>query len=621
MSSSASPPRHRRLRWALVSLAVIVAVGLIGYHALLSAGQKELKQQLAARGLSLESSSEWWSFLGGIVLKDASLRHLDDAHQPLIEFGALKVGVLWGEFLRQHKVATRWQADDVDLTLTDADGGISIDHFTLDCEVRGNRIAITRLNANHDALRFVLSGQIITAAATKEPPGPIALDLKPLREVFAAIGIKAGTGPFTIEGDLAMDLSQTPSTWKASLHGTGKQVEWRGLPLQEADLKAQLGDTGLVLTGGLKFSQGSATLAVNRDGWQAEPLLLEGKLTDSSGRSDSFKGRHLADKGTLTIARLEGNANLLELAHNVPAMAAQLPEHVHVTTFPDLVATGFVLHTGGKEMDWSLAGLQLRSPAALAVMVRDHPVKIDELTGHLSYDQHTLQMEKVKGRLLGGEFALAATYDGSKLSDANISIREVHLAQLSPWAGKLSSGLDDSELSLTYQGAICNEPIHSTGGGSLALTHTPVVHVPLLDQAYILFPKIIPREHPEGMGEVAVDFTMNKGIATIEKMKALGQSVVVTAKGKVDLNHRQVDGTARANLRGIAGVALSPISVVLMEMKVSGPFDDISVSLLGAFGAAKTVITSTTKLSTGVLREGLSLPFEALGMFQKDKQR
>ena len=168
---------------------------------------------------------------------------------------------------------------------------------------------------------------------------------------------------------------------------------------------------------------------------------------------------------------------------------------------------------------------------------------------------------------------------------------------------------------------MCNEPIHSTGGGSLALIHTPVVHVPLLDQAYHLFPKIIPREHPEDMGEVEADFTMTKGIATIEKMKAIGQSVVVTASGKVDFNHRQVDGHARANLRGLAGVALSPVSVLLMEMKVSGPFDDISVSPLGAFGAAKTVVTGTAKLSSGVLREGLSLPFEALGMFLKDKQR
>lgn len=621
MSSSASPPRHRHLLFVLISLAVVAVLGWLGYGALLSAAQKELKQQLAERGLSLERSSESWSALGGIVLKNAALCRLEGAHEPLIELSTLHVGVLWEELWHQHRVATRWQSEDAVLTLTDAEGAISIAHLTTDFEVRDNRIDITRLKASNDPLLFVLTGQIITAVGTDEPPGNFVLDLKPLRAVFAAIGVKAGTGPFTIEGKMEMDLSQRLSTWKASLKGTGSKVQWRGLPMQEVEMKAQLADAGLVLTSDLNFAQGSATLAANRDGWENEPLLLEGTLTDSSGRRDTFKGRHLGDKGTLAIARLEGNANLLELAHNVPAIAAQLPANVHVTTFPDLVVTGFVLNTGGKKMEWSLSSLQLRSPATLAVVVREHPVKIDELTGHLSYDQHTFRMEKVKGRLLGGQFALTASYDGSKLSHADISIHRIHLAKLSPWVGKLRSGLDDSELSLSYRGAVCNEPIHSTGGGSLALLRTPVVHVPLLDQAYQLFPKIIPREHPEDTGEINVDFTMTKGIATIEKMKALGQSVAVTASGKVDLNRRRVDGRARANLRGLAGAALSPVSLLLLEMKVSGPFDDISVSPLGAFGGVKTVVTGTVKLSSGVLREGLSLPFEALGMFRRDKKR
>jgi len=59
-------------------------------------------------------------------------------------------------------------------------------------------------------------------------------------------------------------------------------------------------------------------------------------------------------------------------------------------------------------------------------------------------------------------------------------------------------------------------------------------------------------------------------------------------------------------------------------MKVSGPFDDIRVSPLTPGAAAKNLITGpakiaggSVKLSRNVLREGLSLPFEALGMFSK----
>jgi hypothetical protein len=58
-----------------------------------------------------------------------------------------------------------------------------------------------------------------------------------------------------------------------------------------------------------------------------------------------------------------------------------------------------------------------------------------------------------------------------------------------------------------------------------------------------------------------------------------------------------------------------------MEMRVRGPFDDIKVSPLGLIGAAKSVLTNTAKLSSLVLREGISVPFEALGMFRSQNAR
>ncbi|OYW71986.1 MAG: hypothetical protein B7Z37_26185 [Verrucomicrobia bacterium 12-59-8] len=72
--------------------------------------------------------------------------------------------------------------------------------------------------------------------------------------------------------------------------------------------------------------------------------------------------------------------------------------------------------------------------------------------------------------------------------------------------------------------------------------------------------------------------------------KKLGQSIVVTARGTVDLNKRTMEGHGRANVRGIVGVIISPISVVFMEMQVKGPFDDIKVAPLGLIGAAKSVL-------------------------------
>ena len=103
--------------------------------------------------------------------------------------------------------------------------------------------------------------------------------------------------------------------------------------------------------------------------------------------------------------------------------------------------------------------------------------------------------------------------------------------------------------------------------------------------------------------------------------KKLRQSIVVTARGTVDLNKRTVDGHGRANVRGIVGVIISPISVLFMEMHVKSPFDDIQVAPLGLIGAAKSVLKNAAKLSSLVLREGVSVPFEALGMFRRQNAR
>ncbi len=202
-------------------------------------------------------------------------------------------------------------------------------------------------------------------------------------------------------------------------------------------------------------------------------------------------------------------------------------------------------------------------------------------------------------------------------SNAEVTMQSMRLADVTPWVGKLSTRLEDAELTFIYRGTLGNDPSTSTGSGSLELTHAPVVHVPLLDSAYRLFPKILSKENPRDEGEVRVKFVMTKGVADVQPIKGLGQSIVVTGRGTVDLNKRTVDGQARANIRGIVGVIISPISVAFMEMRVRGPFNDIKVSPLGLIGAAKSVVKNTVRLSSVVVREGVSLPFEALGMFRR----
>ena len=614
-------PHRRKLR---IVLSVVIGVAFLlwgGCEWLVSTAHSKLKQRLADRGLTLTASSQSWSIWGGITLKGAALRRMSPGNEPLIEFSGLHVGVLWRDAWRARSAVTGWSAEEATLTLTDAQGEVSFQHFTTAFTVRDDTIEIARLETRNGSSAFALAGQIITAAATETAADQaFTLDLTTLRAVLAELAVKTGASPFAISGTFALDLRPSPVTWSADLRGAGKQIEWRAVPVQEAEMTARLSQAEFKLSSHITFAQGSAQFKLTRSDWDQSPLIIEGTLTDGAGRSDEFKGQHEGSSGTLTIARLSGSANLLELAHNVPSIAAVLPASVKVSTFPDIVAEKWVFHAGAHPPDWTLESLQVRKAAALTVTVRNHPVNVDHLTGRLSYHHRTWKFEELKGQMFGGHFALDGSYDGSILNKANVTIQTMQLGQLAPWLGKLPASLEHADLSLIYRGDICNEPGNSSGTGSVALTHAPVIHVPLLDQAYTLFPKIIPHESHSGVGEVTARFAMTKGMATLEPMKAIGESVIVTARGTIDLNKRVVNGHARANLRGIEGVVLAPVSVLFLEMKVTGPLDDIRVAPAGPLGMAKEFAVESAHLSSTVLREALVLPFEALGLFHDEEK-
>ncbi|WP_395747301.1 hypothetical protein [Prosthecobacter sp.] len=611
-------PHRHRLRMALIVLGVLVALGFGGYHWLVATAKSTLRQRLKERGLDLTSSSESWSLLGGITLENAALRALPD-NAPLIEISALHVDILWREIWKTRSAATRWHITDGTLTLHDQEGAVSFEHFTTDLSVHEDKIEISQLDTVHGPVSFAVTGQIITATAKPAAPHQeeaFKLSLKPVRSVLDMLSFKPGGGTFAITGGFTVDLRSAATQWTAKLHGGGAKLELHGVPMKEAEVDAQISQSDLKLSSKIAFAQGSAAVEASLAGWADQPLLLSGTLIDTAGRKDTFKGQRVGKTDTLTISRLSGDANLLEIALNIPVLAAGLPKDVKVTTFPDIVAEDFVIHQGAQPPEWTLGSMQIRSAAALIVTVREHPLVIQHLQGSVSYNHRSWHLKGLKGNMLGGGFALTASYDGKKLSDADVTLQALHLDTLIPWVGKLSAKLENAQLTLTYRGVIGDDPATSTGSGTLDLVDAPVVHVPLLDQAYQLFPNILHHERPHDTGEVRAKFIMTQGVAMVEPMKVLGQSIVVTARGKVDLNKRAVEGHGRANVRGVVGVIISPISVAFLEMQVRGPFDHIKVAPLGVIGAAKSVLHNAVELSSVVIRQGVSVPFEALGMFR-----
>lgn len=579
-----------------------------------------LNKRLADHGLALTCSAETWSPWNGVTLQKAELRRTAAGAAPVAAISALHVDLEWAASWKTGAAVTHWRARDATLTLHDEEGAVTLQHFTASLTVNNGKAALERLGMRDGPVTYDLTGEVLTgsenAAATQGGP---QLRLKALRGMLNTLHF-TGPGEFKVTGSFRVDARQRPWMWNASLHGEGRQVAWHSVPLEAAVSEAKLSAAGMKVASSLQFSRGSGRVEITREGWKHTPLRLQGSLTDTAGRQDEFKGSYQAAERRLEVEELSGKADLFELLGNVPALAGRLPQAIKIKTFPEIAARDLVCiwHAPGKPPSWSLARAQLRSPADFVVSVHEQPLSINDMTGSLGFEDGTWLFHDVRGGLLGGSFGLEGRYDGRALRKADISLRSLRLSRLSPWVGKVNGKLDDSELTMSYRGSICGrEPELSTGGGTVVLTNAPVVHIPVLDQAYALFPKLLPRKGSDGTGEFQMSFVMTKGVAAVDPFKARSESVTVTATGTVDLVRRRVDGQARANLRGVAGVVTAPLSHVLTDMEIQGPLSDIRIAPQGPLGAAKKTVKAAAggvKFSSEVVGTGLTLPFRALGL-------
>ncbi len=108
--------------------------------------------------------------------------------------------------------------------------------------------------------------------------------------------------------------------WQANLNGTGKTVEWEGIPFREATVQAQASTKGIQLTSNLQLTSGSAKISASRTDWENSPLVITGQLADPGGKVDVLSGSFDHTSEGLTIATLHGEpVNLPRVCPNFSA--------------------------------------------------------------------------------------------------------------------------------------------------------------------------------------------------------------------------------------------------------------------------------------------------------------
>ena len=426
--------------------------------------------------------------------------------------------------------------------------------------------------------------------------------------------ITLGGRPLTIDGVKAR-ASSGDGLWR--IQGTSGRLSWGDLSARNSKVECELATSEVKFESRFGLAKGSIDLAGSTKTKQPAAWIFTGSAADAAGLVDRFSGQYDARTQALSVARLAGKANLVEIASNFRGVAALLPKGLEVRTFPDLAVEDFSHRTGKGPDHWSVGSLRLRSPASITLAVNGHPLAIDQLTGLGAFDGKAWRLSKVSGQSLGGRFSLDGTYEGDTFRAATIAVTKVRLEQFSPWLDAPSASLGDALLSVDYRGALGAKPKQLSGSGSVRLENAPLVKVPLLDQTYALFSVVRLGLKRAGTGNLDSTFAVKDGVFTISKFTARSDAVDVTATGTLDLVQREISAQAKGQLRGVAGLATSPVTSML-NMKVSGPIGQVRVQPEGPVRAVGGVVKGAAKLPLDVIKTGITMPLKVLDWFKGD---
>lgn len=573
--------------------------------------ERRIDQKLGEKGWRLERSRSSWSPWRGLEFENPRLRR--GGEPPVAEAKSMAAGITLSRLLRGEAMGSGLELGAEPLILRDAEGEIRLDQVSIKLTASKEKIEIREAKAKADGLVVDTKGEIRFGSGEGDG-GDYQPSFNAVRGVLAALPVREGN--FKVGGTFTVDMSGPSIRWTANLDANGKDFVWHRLPLRQASAHAVLNEGDSVITADLVLPEGKSSFTIRKPGWQKPGCSFDGKLTDAAGRGDSFAGRYLGE-GEWIVDKAEGEADLWSMARQTPEIATHLPQMISVETFPRIELRDLQSNRGALK----LGSIALKGGGKASATVDDRRFTLTELSGSASFDGKSWHLKNAVGRIFGGEIKTSGSYRDGILDGATVSIAGIRLSELKGWSGSKSAG--KGVLSGTYLGRLGADRSKLAGEGELRLVNAPVFDIPLLAETSELFRAMIPGADTKSKtGEVNARFTARKDRVDITRFEATGGSLEVSARGHVDLAKRRVDGVARGKLSGLPGVVTQPLSR-LLEMEVSGPYDDIRVKPIGparlvsnaasgTVGTAVDTVTEAGRVTGTVLKEGVKLPFRWL---------
>ena len=205
-----------------------------------------------------------------------------------------------------------------------------------------------------------------------------------------------------------------------------------------------------------------------------------------------------------------------------------------------------------------------------------HPIGFKRLQSRFALHDRRLVLRDTAGSLWGGRMQIAIATVNLKEGTWNVNgarMQEIHIPLM-----RRSLGLQDQQekgtLHGSWQGGGGLSLASLSGQGSLRVTNEGFNKLPLLGPLSLVFAGLAPGFAGDATSGLETNYALRGGILTLSDLKVDSTVTQIQAEGDLNLVTQQAKLTARAKLRGIAGLPTALLGR-LFTLDGEGPLSNI----------------------------------------------
>ncbi len=197
-------------------------------------------------------------------------------------------------------------------------------------------------------------------------------------------------------------------------------------------------------------------------------------------------------------------------------------------------------------------------------------LQLNQPVGHLSIKGDTIHLTSFTARTLNGEITADYRIEAptkEKKYTANVEVSHIDFRELTRLYSKYGSTTGDLHAQAHLNGT--HADLHSmSGSASATLLNGDIFAVPMLGPLSKFMTDIMPKSKPgySVVKQASADFALANGIVSTDNLEALGTTFKFESEGSINLKNKNINMDASFDIRGTAGLILSPVSKVVSKI-------------------------------------------------------